>query len=81
MQVKNSDDIFGWGVVVNFRRKANQKMNNPKDDSPLYIAEVLLNCSQDSIKNAASESAKPPKDGEKGEMTVSHILPLYIYFC
>ena len=69
-QVKNGEDEFGWGVVVNFRRKANQKMNNPKDDSPLYIAEVLLNCSQESIKNAASEAAKPPKAGEKGEMQV-----------
>eukprot|EP00057_Strongylocentrotus_purpuratus_P029781 XP_011684255.1 PREDICTED: superkiller viralicidic activity 2-like 2 isoform X2 [Strongylocentrotus purpuratus] len=74
LKVKNGEDLFGWGVVVNFRRKANQKMNNPKDDSPLYIAEVLLNCSQESVKNAASESAKPPKEGEKGEMTVVPIM-------
>nr|XP_054764281.1 exosome RNA helicase MTR4-like [Lytechinus pictus] len=38
VKVKNGDDAFGWGVVVNFRRKANQKMNNPSDDwlSPVF---------------------------------------------
>ena len=59
--------------MVNFRKKANQEMRTPKDDSPLYIAEVLLNCSSDSIKNAVTEAAKPPSEGEKGEMVVSGI--------
>ena len=46
-------------------------MRTPKDDSPLYIAEVLLNCSCESIKNAVTEAARPPNEGEKGEMVVS----------
>ena len=71
MQVKNEDDDFGWGVVINFRKKANQKMSSPKDDSLVYIAEILLNCSKESVKNSVTDSAKPPKEGEKGEMAVS----------
>ncbi|XP_022092267.1 superkiller viralicidic activity 2-like 2 [Acanthaster planci] len=73
VKVKNEADEFGWGVVINFRKKANQKMNSPRDD-PLYIAEVLLNCSKESIKNAATDSAKPPMAGEKGEMAVVPVL-------
>ncbi|XP_070563794.1 exosome RNA helicase MTR4-like [Ptychodera flava] len=72
VRVKNDDDDFGWGTVINFQKKANQSKANPKE--PLYIAEVLLNCSKDSIKNAATESAKPAKPGEKGEMVVVPVM-------
>ena len=27
LQVKSNDDDFGWGVVLNFQKKANQKVN------------------------------------------------------
>ncbi|XP_033636564.1 exosome RNA helicase MTR4-like [Asterias rubens] len=74
VQVKNEDDDFGWGVVINFRKKANQKMSSPKDDSLVYIAEILLNCSKESVKNSVTDSAKPPKEGEKGEMAVVPVL-------
>ena len=26
-QVKSNNDDFGWGVVLNFQKKANQKVN------------------------------------------------------
>ena len=68
-QVKNGDDDFGWGAVVNFRKKANQEMKTPRDE-PLYIAEVLLYCSEESVKNAVTEAAKPPNENEKGEIVV-----------
>ncbi|XP_071490338.1 exosome RNA helicase MTR4-like [Diadema antillarum] len=74
VKVKNGEDDFGWGVVINFQRKANQKASNASKDAPLYVAEVLLSCSQESIKNAASEAARPAKAGEKGEMTVVPVL-------
>lgn len=32
--------------------------------------EVLLHCSKESVKNAATEAAKPAGQGEKGEMQV-----------
>ena len=56
--------------MVNFRKKANQEIRTPKD-GPLYIVEVLLNCSQESIRNAVTEAARPPIGDEKGEMVVS----------
>ncbi|XP_072023609.1 exosome RNA helicase MTR4-like [Amphiura filiformis] len=74
VKVKNGDDDFGWGAVVNFRKKANQEMRTPKDDSPLYIAEVLLNCSQESIKNAVTEAARPATENEKGEIVVVPVM-------
>ncbi|ETE72808.1 Superkiller viralicidic activity 2-like 2, partial [Ophiophagus hannah] len=67
VKVKNEDDDFGWGVVVNFSKKSNVKLNSGELD-PLYIAEVLLHCSKDSLKNSATEAAKPAKPDEKGEM-------------
>nr|XP_006825596.1 PREDICTED: superkiller viralicidic activity 2-like 2-like [Saccoglossus kowalevskii] len=73
VRVRNDDEDFSWGVVVNFQKKANQSnKSNPKE--PVYVAEVLLECSKDSIKNSASESAKPPKPNEKGEMVVVPVM-------
>ncbi|XP_032886459.1 exosome RNA helicase MTR4 [Amblyraja radiata] len=73
VKVKNDDDDFGWGVVINFNRKSNVKPNAGELD-PLYVVEALLHCSKDSVKLAASEAAKPAKPGEKGEMQVVPIM-------
>ncbi|XP_067889141.1 exosome RNA helicase MTR4 [Heterodontus francisci] len=73
VKVKNDDDDFGWGVVINFNKKSNVKPNSGELD-PLYVVEVLLHCSKDSVKLAASGAAKPAKPGEKGEMQVVPIL-------
>uniref|UniRef100_A0A8D2INK6 Exosome RNA helicase MTR4 n=1 Tax=Varanus komodoensis TaxID=61221 RepID=A0A8D2INK6_VARKO len=73
VKVKNEDDDFGWGVVVNFSKKSNVKPNSGELD-PLYVAEVLLHCSKESLKNSATEAAKPAKPGEKGEMQVVPVL-------
>ncbi|XP_035165712.1 exosome RNA helicase MTR4 [Oxyura jamaicensis] len=72
-QVKNEDDDFGWGVVVNFSKKSNVKPNSGELD-PLYVVEVLLHCSKESLKNSATEAAKPAKPDEKGEMQVVPVL-------
>lgn len=40
------------------------------DADPLYVVEVLLHCSKDSVKDAATEAAKPVARGETGEMQV-----------
>ncbi|MGH0166831.1 UNVERIFIED_CONTAM: hypothetical protein FKN15_074044 [Acipenser sinensis] len=66
-KVKNDEDDFGWGVVVNFSRKSNVKASTG-DLDPLYVVEVLVHCSKESVKNAATDAAKPVKPGEKGEM-------------
>ncbi|NXE25029.1 MTREX helicase, partial [Ardeotis kori] len=73
VKVKNEGDDFGWGVVVNFSKKSNVKPNSGELD-PLYVVEVLLHCSKDSLKNSATEAAKPARPDEKGEMQVVPVL-------
>ncbi|XP_069780463.1 exosome RNA helicase MTR4 isoform X3 [Narcine bancroftii] len=73
VKVKNDDDDFGWGVVINFNQKSHVKPNTGELD-PLYVVEALLHCSKNSVKLAASEAAKPAKPGEKGEMQVVPIM-------
>ncbi|XP_037608025.1 exosome RNA helicase MTR4 [Sebastes umbrosus] len=68
VKVKNEDADFGWGVVVNFCKKSNVKTST--DSEPLYVVEVLVHCSKDSVKDAATEAAKPAAPGETGEMQV-----------
>ncbi|XP_025918495.1 exosome RNA helicase MTR4 isoform X1 [Apteryx rowi] len=111
VKVKNEDDDFGWGVVVNFSKKSNVKayevtdvsgqmlksleytylimqysakggrilsLKHPYPNSgeldPLYVVEVLLHCSKESLKNSATEAAKPARPDEKGEMQVVPVL-------
>uniref|UniRef100_A0A669DQE2 Exosome RNA helicase MTR4 n=1 Tax=Oreochromis niloticus TaxID=8128 RepID=A0A669DQE2_ORENI len=70
VKVKNEDADFGWGVVVNFCKKS----NTTTDSEPLYVVEVLVHCSKDSVKDAATEAAKPAAPGETGEMQVVPVM-------
>ncbi|TKS84321.1 Superkiller viralicidic activity 2-like 2 [Collichthys lucidus] len=72
VKVKNDDVDFGWGVVVNFCKKSNVKVSI--DSEPLYVVEVLVHCSKDSVKDAATEAAKPAAPGETGEMQVVPVM-------
>ncbi|KAL3041189.1 hypothetical protein OYC64_019405 [Pagothenia borchgrevinki] len=72
VKVKNDDSDFGWGVVVNFCKKSNVKSST--DSEPLYVVEVLVHCSKDSVKDAATEAAKPAAPGETGEMQVVPVM-------
>uniref|UniRef100_A0A4W5MXB9 Exosome RNA helicase MTR4 n=1 Tax=Hucho hucho TaxID=62062 RepID=A0A4W5MXB9_9TELE len=67
VKVKNEDADFGWGVVVNFSK-------NIGGNNPLYVVEVLVHCSKESVKNTATEAAKPAAAGEKGEMQVVPVM-------
>ncbi|XP_056593376.1 LOW QUALITY PROTEIN: exosome RNA helicase MTR4 [Triplophysa dalaica] len=73
VRVKKNDLDFGWGVVVNFSKKANVKAA-AGDSEPLYVLEVLVHCSKDSLKNSATEIAKPAAPAEKGEMQVVPVM-------
>ncbi|KAB0381177.1 hypothetical protein FD755_008961 [Muntiacus reevesi] len=75
VKVNSEGDDFGWGVVVNFSKKLNVKPNSGKLDS-LYVVEVLLRCSKESLKNSATEAAKSAKSDEKGEMQV---VPVWVH--
>lgn len=72
VKVKNEDADFGWGVVVNFSKKTNTKASG--DSEPLYVVEVLLHCSKESVKDAATEAARPAAPGETGEMQVVPVM-------
>ncbi|XP_062269315.1 exosome RNA helicase MTR4 [Platichthys flesus] len=72
VKVKNEDADFGWGVVVNFCKKSNVKTIS--DSEPLYVVEVLVHCSKDSVKESATETAKPAAAGETGEMMVVPVM-------
>ncbi|XP_031715908.1 exosome RNA helicase MTR4 isoform X2 [Anarrhichthys ocellatus] len=72
VKVKNEDADFGWGVVVNFSKKTNVKTST--DSEPLYVVEVLVHCSKDCVKDAATEAAKPAAPGETGEMQVVPVM-------
>ncbi|XP_029024555.1 exosome RNA helicase MTR4 [Betta splendens] len=72
VKVKNEDIDFGWGVVVNFSKKSNVKAT--MDSEMLYVVEVLVHCSKDSVKDAATEAAKPAAPGETGEMQVVPVM-------
>ncbi|XP_026886297.2 exosome RNA helicase MTR4 [Electrophorus electricus] len=73
VKVKKEELDFGWGVVVNFSKKSNVKAGS-SELAPLYVVEVLLHCSKESVKNAATEAAKPATPGERGEMQVVPVL-------
>ncbi|CAH3186779.1 unnamed protein product, partial [Porites evermanni] len=73
IQVKSNSDDFGWGVVLNFQKKANQK-SGPTQGETLFVVEALLNCSSKSVKSADGETPQPCKPDEKGEMQVVPIL-------
>lgn len=56
-------DPFGFFFLCS------QQPNSGELD-PLYVVEVLLHCSKESLKNSATEAAKPARPGERGEMQV-----------
>lgn len=76
VHVKNGDDDFGWGTIVNFQKKSQQKQssNNAAPLDPLYVVEVLLYCNKTHKKLAAGEVPVPCKEEGKGEMQVVPVL-------
>eukprot|EP00111_Clytia_hemisphaerica_P011285 TCONS_00033042-protein len=79
VHVKDGNDDYGWGAIVNFQKKANQKTGAKTTDEPLYVVEVLLNCSKTIKKLAGGEAPVPCKPGEKGEMQVVPVLTTLLY--
>ncbi|XP_065904897.1 exosome RNA helicase MTR4-like isoform X1 [Dysidea avara] len=74
VKVENGAEDFGWGCVVNFQRKSQSKSIT----GLVYVAEVLLRCASDSIKQAPGLPPRPPPDGDKGEMLVLPVLLKHI---
>ncbi|KAH3850420.1 hypothetical protein DPMN_092831 [Dreissena polymorpha] len=71
VHVKNGEDDFGWTMVVNFQKKANQSKSG--DDGPVYVCEVLANLTKDSAQSRNSALIKPHRQpGTLGEMQASY---------
>ncbi|XP_071628148.1 exosome RNA helicase MTR4 isoform X2 [Temnothorax longispinosus] len=67
VKVKNENETFDWGMVVNFKKK-NPK--NPVKDKTVIVIDVLLHLSKDSKEG----NPIPCRDGEEGEMEVVPVL-------
>eukprot|EP00112_Aurelia_sp_Birch-Aquarium-sp1_P005103 Seg158.5 transcript_id=Seg158.5/GoldUCD/mRNA.D3Y31 product="Exosome RNA helicase MTR4" protein_id=Seg158.5/GoldUCD/D3Y31 len=75
VQVKDGEQDFGWGCVINFQKKSNQKGGSAGfANETLYVVEVLLNCSKSTKKMATGEVPLPCKPNEKGEMMIVPVL-------
>lgn len=76
VEVQNGEEYFGWGTIINFQKKANQKQStlSSTPDEPLYVVEVLLYCAKTPKKLAGGEVPVPCKEDGKGEMQVVPIL-------
>ncbi|KAL8562296.1 hypothetical protein ACOMHN_037252 [Nucella lapillus] len=73
IRVKNKNDDFGWGVVINFQKKMDQS-GASEETGPLYVVEALLHMSRDSTRSRTTSNLKPCPRGEKGEMQVVPIM-------
>ncbi|GFN96742.1 superkiller viralicidic activity 2-like 2 [Plakobranchus ocellatus] len=73
VKVKNGDLDFGWGVVLNFHKKMDQTAAT-EESGTLYVVEVLLNLSRESVRHRNAADIKPCPPNEKGEMQVVPIL-------
>ncbi|XP_074105985.1 exosome RNA helicase Mtr4 [Cotesia typhae] len=69
IKIKNGNNIFDWGVVINFRKK-NSK--NPKE-SAVIIIDMLLHISKDSTECAPMPCGES-EDGEFEIVPVMHTL-------
>ncbi|BFZ16879.1 hypothetical protein BsWGS_19918 [Bradybaena similaris] len=77
VKVKNENLDFGWGVVLKVYKKMDQLLATDETGT-LYIVEVLLNLTKDSLKSQNASDIRPCPKGEKGEMQVVPILTLLI---
>lgn len=84
VKVKNQSDEFDWGIVVNFKRQANN-IRNPLKSENVVIIDVLLYVTEESTK---TDDPKPCQTGRKGNMEVvpvvhkliSQISSLRVYY-
>ncbi|XP_011708242.1 PREDICTED: superkiller viralicidic activity 2-like 2 [Wasmannia auropunctata] len=67
IKVKNENETFDWGIVVNFKKK-NPK--NPVKDKTVIVIDALLNVS----KNSKKDNPIPCRENEEGEMEVVSIM-------
>jgi ATP-dependent RNA helicase DOB1 len=85
MQVKNEDDEFDWGIIVNFKKESEvKKKENPLKSSPGLVVDILLHLKPGSN----TQKPRPCPAGVQGDVEVvpvvntliSHISSLRVYY-
>lgn len=69
INVINKNDNFGWGAVINFRKRANNKFN---ESEPIFTIDCLLYVTKESAKSGYLSEIKPCT----GDDGVMHIVPI-----
>ncbi|XP_042906930.1 exosome RNA helicase MTR4 [Parasteatoda tepidariorum] len=67
VRVQNGEQDFGWGMIINYQKKSSE---NKQDSLVIYVVDVLLQVSKDSVDSKVTSSIKPVEKGEKGVMQV-----------
>jgi ATP-dependent RNA helicase DOB1 len=88
LQVKNEEDEFDWGIIINFKKQTenmgNKRKENVLKESPCVIVDILLHITPGSC----TEQPRPCADGVQGDMEVvpvlntliTHLSTLRIYY-
>lgn len=70
IQVVNKNDNFGWGVVINFRKRPNNKLNSSE---AIFTIDALLYVTKESAKSGYLSEIKPCLNDQDGVM---HVVPI-----
>ncbi|RDW57134.1 ATP-dependent RNA helicase MTR4 [Aspergillus mulundensis] len=79
LHIKYKDFDFGWGVVVNIKKRKPQKNSEELADHASYVVDVLLRVAEGSSVGTKTfedlpQGVRPPKEGEKSHMAVVPLL-------
>ncbi|KAL4906462.1 hypothetical protein BDW74DRAFT_150415 [Aspergillus multicolor] len=79
LHVKYKDFDFGWGVVVNIKKRKPQKNSEELTDHASWVVDVLLKVAEGSSVGTKTfedlpQGVRPPKEGEKSHMAVVPLL-------
>ncbi|XP_012168502.1 exosome RNA helicase MTR4 [Bombus affinis] len=67
VKVKNENEMFDWGIIVNFKKKSPK---NPMKESTAIIIDILLHVSKDSKEGCPV----PCHEGEEGDVEVVPVI-------
>ncbi|XP_012278049.1 superkiller viralicidic activity 2-like 2 [Orussus abietinus] len=77
VKVKNDQDTFDWGIIVNFKKKSPK---NPAKDKTVIIVDTLLHVSAKKGRvYSTAGSPIPCREGEEGDVEVVPVLHTLIY--
>lgn len=80
LQIKQNGHDFGWGVLVNWKKRKQKNNNTEYSDHESYIIDVLLKIAEGSASVGTRthgdlpQGVVPPKEGEKCRFEVVPVL-------